>query len=363
MRINTNPYRQKGLPDQPNFEPGDIVVNPEAAVSLMSLCPAAHTTPTVSSLKIAEQIGIAGLYVKDERGRMGLGSFKALGAAFAIAKQAAPYLESNPGSAPENALRDKTFVCASAGNHGLSMAAGARIFGATAVVYLSQTVPESFAEKLRGKGATVVREGPDYEASMVAARRAADLEGWQLLSDSSWPGYSEPARDVMEGYLIIGSEMERQIPAPPTHVFLQAGVGGLAAGVTAMCRHLWQEGPKIIIVEPEDAPCLIDSIEAGKPIRAQGAVSNMGRLDCKEPSHLALRYLAREADYFMTISDKEAKATCRWLAEQDLASTPSGVAGIAGLKTLCESSHTIDGLDQTAIALAILSEEATPDAT
>lgn len=360
MRIIQNPYRGQGLPDQTELEPGIIVTSPDAAMALMAQCPVAHVTPLLSPEKLSKLLGISQLFVKDERNRMGLGSFKALGAAFAIAKQASALMDSNPKTPTETALKGTTFVCASAGNHGLSMAAGANVFGATAVVYLSDSVPESFADKLKKKGAIVVREGVDYEASMTAARKAAIDNEWQLLSDSSWRGYAKPARDVMEGYLIMGAELADQMLKAPDYVFLQAGVGGLAAAAAAMCRYLWQDSSKIVVVEPEKASCLIGSIEAGKPIQAGGGLSNMGRLDCKEPSHLALRYLAEEADYFMTISDRVAENTCSWLASHDLASTPSGIAGIAGLKALREAG-TLNNLSDASTVLVFVSEEASDD--
>ncbi|MCB1435476.1 MAG: pyridoxal-phosphate dependent enzyme, partial [Alphaproteobacteria bacterium] len=176
----------------------------------------------------------------------------------------------------------------SAGNHGLSVAAGARVFGANAIIYLAKTVPESFAERLRSKGARVIRAGDTYEESMAAASDAAIAHSWHLLSDSSWLGYEDPARDVMEGYLIMGDELAHQIESPPSHVFLQAGVGGLAAAAAAAARRNWGHATKIIVVEPAFAPALFESIRAGRPVTTSGPVSSMGRLDCKEPSHLAL---------------------------------------------------------------------------
>ncbi|MEO1918678.1 MAG: pyridoxal-phosphate dependent enzyme [Paracoccaceae bacterium] len=224
-------------------------------------------------------------------------------------------------------------VCASAGNHGLSMAAGARIFGADAVVYLSDTVPEEFAGRLTAKGAKVVRAGANYEASMAAALKVAEENGWELLSDSSWEGYTELPRDVMEGYLIMGTEAADQLSLPPTHIFLQAGVGGLAAACAAAARHYWGDAPKIFVVEPEYAPALFESIAASQAVTAKGPTSIMGRLDCKEPSHLALKYLAKEADGFITISEAEALAAVEDLKAHGLAASPSAAAGYAGLNS------------------------------
>jgi diaminopropionate ammonia-lyase len=223
------------------------------------------------------------------------------------------------------------------------------------VIYLAETVPAAFVGKLEDKGATVVRHGADYDAAMAAAKRVARENGWFLLSDSSWPGYAEPARDVMEGYLIMAAEAAEQIAEPPTHIFLQAGVGGLAAACTVAARSFWGDRPTIVIVEPDRAPALFESIREGRPVHAGGPDSNMGRLDCKEPSHLALALLAREADAFMTITDEEAEAAVKTLARHQTATSPSGGAGVAGLLRIGGSRDVI-GLDQTSRVLAYVSE-------
>ena len=355
MHLLINPCKDTGLTETPDFEPGEIVTDPTAARLLFAQCPAAAPSPLVNSPEMAKEFGIKTLSLKDERRRMGLGSFKALGAAFAIAKQAAHAVALTPETPFETALSGQTFVCASAGNHGLSLAAGARLFGAMAVVYLAETVPEDFAERLRGKGATVVREGDVYEASMAAATKAASDNGWQLLSDGSWLGYADPARDVMEGYLIMTAEVADEIDTPPTHVFLQAGVGGLAAACAGAVRSIWGSTPKLIVVEPEFAPALIESVRADCVVTSPGPVSSMGRLDCKVPSHLALRYLAREADAFMTITEDEVAQTIDLMATHDMASSPSGGAGVSGLHHL-RSSGDVLGLDENARVLCYVSE-------
>lgn len=325
-----NPYIGTGLPDANALEPGQIRTDPGPAIALYGHCPIAQETPLLQPAKLAADFDVGSIALKDERGRMELGSFKALGAAHAIAKLAAKAKGDHISRDFQDALAGQTFVCASAGNHGLSMAAGAQVFGANAVVYIADSVPQAFAEQLATKGAKVVRHGANYEASMQAAKRAAIEYDWQLLSDSTWPGYHEPAQDVMEGYLIMGAEIARQIDEPPTHVFLQAGVGGLAAACAATVRDTWGNNPKICVVEPDFAPALMDSIAAGKALVTAGPISNMGRLDCKEPSHLALKYLAEQADYFMTITDAEASAAVATLGAQNIETTPSGVAGFAG---------------------------------
>lgn len=343
MQIIDNPWRGR---QSPLVEAPFPSVAATEVQALLGRCPVAQATPLVSAPALAERAGVAEVWVKDERGRMGLGSFKALGAAYVIAQEAV-----RSGKEPlESALQGRCFVTASAGNHGLSVAAGARIFGARAVIYLAETVPEGFAARLEAKGAEVVREGADYEASMAAAQRAAAAKGWTLLSDSSWPGYTDLPHRLMEGYLALAAELEAQMAKAPSHVLLQAGVGGLAGAVAVYLRKVWGNGPRIIVIEPAAAPALYASIEAGEVAQVQGPISSMGRLDCKAASMIALNGLARDADAFALIDDAVAEAAAPVLEANGLASTPSGAAGLAAL---------LDGglrLDADARVLCILSE-------
>ena len=312
--------------------------DPRDALALLSRCPPYRATQLRSLDGLARAHGLASLEAKDESVRMGLGSFKALGGVYAVAdlvRQRARTLgaDDDPmGEAARRAAADLTVCCASAGNHGLSVAAGARVFGAQAVIYLADTVPEAFAERLRSKGAAVVRAGEVYEDAMAQAMRDAKERGWQLVSDSSWDGYRTIPSTIMRGYCVMAHEMAgafRERAQWPTHVFLQAGVGGLAAAVAAHIRAFWDRQPRITIVEPDRAPCLAQSVQAGEPTRADGPVSNMGRLDCKEPSLVAFEILRAAADDFVSVSDEEAQAAVATLADHGIATTPSGVAGLA----------------------------------
>lgn len=307
-------------------------------LELLARCPDYKETP----LHCRQIEPIKGhIFIKDERNRMGLGSFKALGAAYVIAHLA-----------QKQSVADTTFVTASAGNHGLSVAAGAKIFGARSVVFLSHTVPETFSEKLQLQGATVCREGNDYEASMAAAAKAATDNGWILLSDSSWSGYTELPHRLMEGYLVMAAEAVGQMKSTPTHIFLQAGVGGLAAACAAYFRSAWSDEPEIVIVEPDAAAALHDAIKAGTVVSAKGPVSSMGRLDCKEASMIALNGLARDADSFVLIHDNEVEKMMPVLTSLGLATTPSGGAGLVAALL-----GKVD-LPTGARILVILSEEA-----
>ena len=345
MHSQPPPQRGKLAPDAPY--PSVVA---DRVGELLGLCPARDTTPLTDATDLARQAGVAAIWVKDERTRMNLGSFKALGAAYVIARQAAD-ISPKPD---QTTLKGRTYVTASAGNHGLSVAAGARVFGADAVVYIAETVPEGFAERLRAQGARVVREGADYAASMAAASGAATANGWTLLSDSSWPGYTELPLTLMEGYLQMAAEAADQCPDTPTHIMLQAGVGGLAGAVAAYARHVWGNEPVITVVEPDAAPALQASITAGRAVTAPGPDSIMGRLDCKEPSLIALNGLARDADHFATLSDAEVAAMLPVMADAGLATTASGGAGLA--LSLDRAAHDALGIGPDARILTILSE-------
>ena len=308
-----NPYRATSHPITGDSIPFPSV-NAKVPLGLLSRCPDYQVTPMV---KMTFDGSEAEYFIKDERTRMGLGSFKALGAAYVIAHEA-----------QSRDVSSTTFVTASAGNHGLSVAAGAKVFGARAVVYLSNTVPEGFAQRLRDLGADVRRSGQDYEQSMQAALEAADENGWNLLSDSSWEGYTEAPHRLMEGYTVLAAECVDQMTQPPTHIFLQAGVGGLAAASAAYFREQWGQGVQIIVVEPDAAPALYASIDEGAFVTTKGPVSNMGRLDCKEASLIALKGLARDANSFVLISDQEASDGAHRLDELGLSTSESGGAGL-----------------------------------
>jgi diaminopropionate ammonia-lyase len=359
MRVLRNPLRGIGLPPQEGLAAGAVSRDPAAALSLWGLCPAAAPTPLQEVPALAAELDVAALWLKDERERMGLGSFKALGAVYAIADMAARRSgwPSANVDAPTlaKALAGSVFACASAGNHGLSVAAGARLFGARAVVYLSDTTPDAFERRLRRAGAEVRRIGADYAASMAAAARDAERNGWMLLSDSSWPGYTQWPLRVMEGYLVAGEEVYRELPQPPSHILLQAGVGGFAAAMTALFRRRWGDGPIVVVVEPEAAATLMESVRAAAPVTVDGPVSIMGRLDCKEPSHLALSELAREADAFVTISDAMSRATVSRLEHHGIATTPSGAAGVCALHHAGRHRRAL-GLRRDSRVLAFITE-------
>jgi len=335
--------------------------------SLINQCPAYQATPLRELTTPAGQQ----LLIKDESALFKLGAFKALGGIYAVASfllQQWQAIHKKPDIADSNLLFDKafqnwasqfTFVCASAGNHGMAVAMGAQLFNSKSRIYLAETVPDSFAIKLRALGAQVVREGQTYEDSMQAAQAYCEngSDGDILLADSSWPGYTRMPLLVMEGYTVLAEEMRRSFETSkdwPTHVFLHAGVGGLAAAVAFHIRRHWAVQPKIIVVEPDAAPCLFESNRRGALTSVKGPVSSMGRLDCKEASMLAFEALKQYADEFVCITESEAAEAVAMLAANSIATTPSGAAGVAAV--LAAARLTLD-IPARATSLAIVTEE------
>ncbi|MES0824871.1 pyridoxal-phosphate dependent enzyme [Ruegeria sp. SCP11] len=299
---------------------------------------------TVSPLIEFKGPGGLGVYAKNETQRMGLGAFKALGAPYAVARILEEAWQKETGETLSLVrMRDAdfqdfaathTFVCASAGNHGMGVAAGARMMGAGARIHLAKTVPEGFGDRLRALGAEVLRSGDVYDESVSAAIADAETTGATLLADGTWAGYTEIPKLVMEGYCVIAEEMRQQFEVSgvwPTHVYLQAGVGGLAAAMSHMIRLNWAEQPELIVVEPSAAACLKTSNLAGQPTRSDGPDSNMGRLDCKEPSIVAWAVLERCDVNYETLSEEEGVAAAEAVTALGIATTPSGAAGYGAL--------------------------------
>jgi len=316
-------------------------------------------TPLVELADLGARTGVARLWYKDEATRFGLGSFKALGGAYAVGLLLAEKASRRIGRAVDiaelglhrNIAQGVTICCATDGNHGLSVAAGAKKFGAKCVVFLHEGVSPGRDAAIANLGAETVRVAGSYDDSVRAALQRAEDEDWDVVSDTSWPGYETIPADVMQGYTVLVLEileaLAAQLEAPPTHVFLQGGVGGFAAAVVA---HLWEvldsAAPTFIVVEPERADCLFQSARAGRPVSASGNLDTvMAGLACGEVSPLAWRILRPSVEFFMTISDASAVETMKLLARGSDKTPPivageSAVAGLAGFLSLIGHSST-----------------------
>ncbi len=335
-------------------------------------------TPLVTLPALASKVGVGAILYKHEGPRFGLGSFKALGGSYAA--QCVLQRELTRQTGQQVTLADVrtgkyraecagiTLVSATDGNHGRSLAWGCQYFGAPCRIYIHAQVSEGRATAMRDLGADVIRIKGDYDASVALAKKEAEENGWFVVSDTSWPGYSQPPRDVMSGYGVMTQEICDALDQPPTHIFLQGGVGGLAAGVIAGLRQHWGDNaPRVIIVEPELAACLFESARNGAATSVTiNEETLMAGLSCGEPSELAWEILAEEASDFLTIPESVVAPAVRLLArplegDQAIEAGESAVAGLAAL-ILARQKPEISaklGLDAGSRVLLIGSEGVT----
>ena len=338
-------------------------------------------TPLHAMPALAGELGVRALSVKDEGHRLGLGSFKALGGAYAVARllleeagrRLGRTVDARELQAPEvrATAATLTFACATDGNHGRSVAQGAESLGARSVIFVHAGVSDARVASIARFGAELVRVAGTYDDSVVEAARVAAERGWIIVSDTSWDGYERIPGLVMQGYTVMVREALDAMGEPPTHVFVQAGVGGVAAAVAAHLVDVSGDArPAVVVVEPSRAACLLASARAGHPVRiAHGAPTVMAMLECYEPSPLAWRILARAGDAFMTVEDDDAVAAMRRLA-RPLAGDPpivageSGAAGLAGLVRVAGDARARADvrLDANARVLVFVTEGATDPA-
>jgi diaminopropionate ammonia-lyase len=303
--------------------------------------PGYEPTPLLTLPGIAD---VAEVRIKNEGSRFGLGSFKALGGAYAVANLLTSELSRRnvapSATSPDLAdgrYRDATaaitVTCATDGNHGRSVAWGAERFHCGCVIFVHETVSQGRVDAIARFGARVERVPGNYDDAVREADRMAHEQKWFVVSDTSYPGYTDVPRDVMQGYRLMADEaVDQWTGAPPTHVFIQAGVGGAAAAVSVQLRMRFAHPPLLVVVEPDDAACLLASARAGAPTVVHGDLATiMAGLACGEPSLLAWQELERATFAFMSIPDASALGCLRWLAAEGIPIGESGVAGLAGL--------------------------------
>jgi len=334
-------------------------------------------TPLADLPAIARDTGLGAIRLKDEASRFGLGSFKALGGAYAVANILADQLARTgvtPAATSSDlaagrhaaATRGMTVTCATDGNHGRSVAWGAQRFGCRCVIFVHAGVSQGRIDAITSLGAEVRVVTGTYDDSVRHAAREAAEHGWFVVSDTSWAGYTDVPVTVMQGYRLMADEAADQWDGPPpTHVFIQGGVGGVAAAVSVQMRARFDPAPELIVVEPDQAACLLASAELGEPTAIAGDLDTvMAGLACGEPSLIAWAELSRAAAAFMAIPDEAAVACMRLLARHGIVSGESGVAGLAGclLAAADPAARQALGLDAASRVLAFSTEGATDPA-
>ncbi len=351
------------------------------AAAFAALHSASGPSPLVSLPGLASNLGISALWLKDEGDRLGLGSFKALGGAYAVARVISEAASRRLGrrigfgDLDDPAVRtisaETTVTCATDGNHGLSVAQGAVWAGCHAVIFAPERVSVPRLAAISSRGARVVRVDGTYDDAVAAAARASRELGWTLISDIALQEDEQVPRIVMQGYTVLAEECLGQLQERPTHFFVQAGVGGLAAAVAGrFADALGASKPKTIVVEPSRAACLFESARAGRLVGVEsGPATIMSMLECYKPSVIAWNILSRLADAFMTVDEADAIRAMRWLAhpvggDRSVVAGASGAAGLAGLIQIAQSAEerALLELGPEARVLVINSEGASNDA-
>ncbi|VVE75891.1 diaminopropionate ammonia-lyase [Pandoraea sputorum] len=334
-------------------------------------------TPLRSLPDLAASLGVRSVLVKDEALRSALGSFKALGAPIALVRLLLSQFDGKGFNAKSllsgehrDALSGFTAISATDGNHGRALAAAAQSIGCRCVIVLHAHVSEEREQAIAEYGAEIVRIAGNYDDSVEEAAALASRHGWQVVSDTSYDGYEVIPRDVMQGYGTVAAEVsealdgdapQKDSASPVTHVFVQGGVGGLAAGIVS---YLWERWgvwrPTFVVVEPEQADCLYQSAIAGKAASASGSVDSvMAGLACGETSPLAWRFLQPSVDAFMTVTDAQAVQAMQRLARGTDNDVPfvageSGVAGLAGLMLAAATPAMASALGLTSDSRVLL---------
>ncbi|WP_443629278.1 diaminopropionate ammonia-lyase [Candidatus Njordibacter sp. Uisw_002] len=356
--------------------------------AVLSLKKAEHAFETITSWpnyqasdlhlleSMAKEANIAQIYYKDESTRFGLKSFKALGGAYAVTRFLQEHLSLLNGKEPsmsdllsghyKEQLKDVVVSCATDGNHGRSVAWGAQMFGCQCIIYIHRDVSVGRQSAMEAYAAKVIRITGNYDESVRQAAVDAKKYDRAIISDTSYEGYTKVPANVALGYTVMLSETVTQLNGQiPTHVFIQAGVGGLAAAVCGYFWDLWgDKRPRFVVVEPEAANCLQESAKAGELQVVEGDLDTlMAGLACGEVSHIAWEILGKGADDFITLSE-DAVAPCMRALEQHTPSIEAGESAVAGLAACIVGAQNAKwrlalGLDEQSKVLVLGTEGAT----
>jgi len=297
------------------------------------------STPLISLNKLNEKLKLNKIFYKDESKRFHLKSFKALGGAYAVEK----IIKGN----------DKNVIStATAGNHGRSVAWGAQKNGLECKIFISEFVSESRAKVMRNFGADVIRVKGNYEDSLNECIMQSNKNNWQIVQDVAWKDYKLVPKLTMAGYSVMMKEISEQIKNEKiSHVILQAGVGGMAAAMVAGIARYLDYIPQIIVVEPDSAACVLESINKGKIEKISiEKESIMGGMSCGEVSLVPWEILKNSVHFCVTVSDDYISKTVKYLANKEFSndkiiggecSTP-GIVSLAGLNNDDETRKKIN---------------------
>lgn len=344
-----NPCKNHGTKSKAVMEilPPDL---PRKIRRFHSQIPGYRMSPLKGLSNLAAKLGLGGIWVKDESARLDLQSFKVLGGSYAIYRlilkrlglknQEVSFSDLTSGSLRKK-LGDLTFAAATDGNHGRGVAWSASQMGFKSVIYVHKLTSQARIRAIERNGAEVVVVNGNYDDAVRLIDQDAKRYGWEVVSDTSWEGYEDIPTWVMQGYTTMLSEAQEQFAAQglsqPTHIFIQAGVGSLAAATIGYYASLFgKDCPKSVVVEPTRAACLYRSAQVGdgKPYTVNGDLDTiMAGLACGEPNPIAWKILKDTADYFTICPDYVAAMGMR-VYGVPLKEDPVIISGESGAVTL-----------------------------
>ncbi|MEK8196350.1 diaminopropionate ammonia-lyase [Lysinibacillus sp. FSL M8-0134] len=350
--------------------------------------PQYEPTPLAVLNKLAQELNVSKVFVKDESYRFGLNAFKALGGSYAIGQHLASQLNIDPANvsydklvSPEvkEKLGEITFITATDGNHGRGVAWTAKKLEQKSVVYMPKGSSEERLQHIKNLGANASITSVNYDDTVRLAAEHAEKNNWVLVQDTAWENYEEIPKRIMQGYITMVVETYEQlkeIGEKPTHIFIQAGVGSLAATVQGFFANVYgEERPITVVVEPDKANCIFKTAEAndGELHYVKGDMDTiMAGLACGEPSTLGWEILKDYADAFLSCPDNIAAQGMRILAapikgDVQVISGESGAVGVGAVSEILRRNQYAELKEQLNLTadskILFFSTEGDTDAT
>ena len=298
-----------------------------------------NSTPLLQLNKLTKELNLNKIYYKDESKRFSLKSFKALGGAYAVEK----ITKGN---------KDITVSTATAGNHGRSVAWGAKRLGLKCKIFISEYVSDARGKAMQELGADVVKVKGNYENSLIECIKQSTENSWQIVQDVAWKDYMLIPTLTMAGYSVMMKEIVDQINNEEiTHIFLQAGVGGMAGAMVAGAARYLKNIPKMIVVEPDSAACVMESIKTGKLEKINiTRESLMGGMSCGEPSLVPWKILKKSVNNCISIPDDDIGKAMKLFAnasfgDDKIVAGENSVPGVISLIASCNDQNIKNKLD------------------
>ena len=306
-------------------------------------------TPLLSLNKLSNELNLKNIFYKDENKRFDLKSFKALGGAYAVEKVT-------------KGNKDIVVATATAGNHGRSVSWGARRLGLKCKIFISEFVSEARGKAMSDLGADVIKVKGNYEQSLIECIKQSTENNWQIVQDVAWKDYMTVPKYTMAGYSVMMKEIIDQINNEKiSHIILQAGVGGMAGAMVAGIARYLDNVPVTLVVEPDSAACVLESIKTGKIEKIDiKRESLMGGMSCGEVSLVPWEILKNSVKHCISLPDDDIAKTMRLLgnssfSDQSIVAGENSVPGVISLIASCEDQNIKQKLklDQNSNVLVI----------